>query len=81
MALRCGIVAPVSRHAAPPKSLGLRLHPSIVDALRAQQWRAGLPLETAALDAAEFGKDAEVRREGWKAYTELLRQAYREEAL
>jgi len=75
------IVAPASPHAAPPESLGLRLHPSIVDALRAQQWRAGSPLEAVRLAASEFQKDAEVRREGWTAYTDLLRQAYREDAL
>ena len=74
------IVAPTSRQAAPPKHLGLRLHPSLVEALRAQQSPAWRRLETAALDAAEFAKDAEVRREGWAAYAELLRQAYREDA-
>lgn len=75
------IVAPAARNAAPPEALGMRLHPSIVDALRAQQWRAGIMLESAPVDAGEFGKDAEVRREGWAAYTELLRQTYREDAL
>jgi hypothetical protein len=73
------VVAPARADAAPPADLALPLHASLMEALRAQQWRAGA-LELARTSGEDFARDAEIRREGWAAYLDLLRQTYREES-
>jgi chromosome partitioning protein len=55
--------------------LGLSVHPNVAAALRAQQEFEPRGLDTVRLPAAEFDKDAEIRREGWQEYVALLRGA------
>ncbi len=65
---------------APAVDAGLHVHRSVVEALRTQQSRP-VRLETVRVEDSDFSKDAEIRREGWNAYVDLLRQAFREDAL
>src|SRR5262249_38310469 len=72
------IVAPATG-AVPSRSDGMRGRGSELDALRAHQGRSRPALETIRCRDAEFRKDAEVRREGWRAYVEILRKTHQEE--
>lgn len=65
----------------PPRQLGLPVHASVSAALRAHQRLQPQALGCVRLPAAEFDRDAEVRREGWNAYLALLREAAKEDAL
>ena len=66
---------------APTRDLGLPVHLSVTAALRAHQRHRAPQLGQVRLADGEFNRDAEVRREGWTAYLELLREAAKEDAL